>query len=228
MAGHISYPRTAAVANAWSNYRHAISLANVGAIDASISALRAILNDPNAPAHLKQLAAELVSKLYAQSEPPAEPPPVETSPAEPSPTELPVEQSGYGDCVQIVPDGGLAAHERAAGHTIEKHVEKSIEYLRSRLTDEGLDRASTFVSREQAEQLTSYNIDRNSDDIRDWLGTDKKTLVVDSNFGSKTGDILEYGAESPASGNGVTTVLRKDNSMPGGYRVHTSYPEIFE
>ena len=69
MAGHISYPRTAAVANAWSNYRHAISLANGGAIDASISALRAILHDPNAPAHLKQLAAELVSKLYAQSEP---------------------------------------------------------------------------------------------------------------------------------------------------------------
>jgi hypothetical protein len=66
MAGHISYPRTAAAESAWADYRDAITLANAGSADLAISLLRDILADPNAPPHLKQIAAELLAKLLAE------------------------------------------------------------------------------------------------------------------------------------------------------------------
>jgi hypothetical protein len=66
MPGHISYPRTAAVASAWSEYRQAVTLANAGAVDAAISKLRAIIEDAEAPAELKELASALLNKLYSQ------------------------------------------------------------------------------------------------------------------------------------------------------------------
>lgn len=63
MAGHISYPRTGAAKSAWTDYRRAISLANAGAHEAAISLLQDIIGNPNASLHLKEIAAELLTKL---------------------------------------------------------------------------------------------------------------------------------------------------------------------
>jgi hypothetical protein len=63
VAGHISYPRTAAAQNAWADYRHAITLANSGARGAAILLLQDVVDNPNASPYLQQVAAELLTKL---------------------------------------------------------------------------------------------------------------------------------------------------------------------
>jgi hypothetical protein len=66
VAGHISYPRTAAIADAWANYRHATVLADLGAIEAAIEKLEGVIGDPIAPERLKRLAGDLFSQLYVR------------------------------------------------------------------------------------------------------------------------------------------------------------------
>jgi hypothetical protein len=69
VVGHISYPRAAAIADAWSNYRHAVRLADIGALEAAIYKLEAILDDLNATEPLRGRAAVLLGNLYFRLHP---------------------------------------------------------------------------------------------------------------------------------------------------------------
>lgn len=68
------------------------------------------------------------------------------------------------------------------GHTLDKHVGKTDEQLAQRQRDQGnpptpswphgkpsVSAASTFETMEQAQRLTQYTIDQNSDEIKAWL-----------------------------------------------------------
>jgi hypothetical protein len=72
MPGHISYPRTAAIANAWSNLHDAVVLVDAGATAAAIEALEAILADPTAPGEVKRKAAELLNRIQNRTYPTGE------------------------------------------------------------------------------------------------------------------------------------------------------------
>jgi hypothetical protein len=63
VAGHISYPRTEEAESAWNDYRDAVTLANAGSREAAVALLQDIINNPNTPAELKQLAAKLLAQL---------------------------------------------------------------------------------------------------------------------------------------------------------------------
>jgi hypothetical protein len=69
VAGHISYPRSAAIADAWSNYRHAVRLADSGALEAAIYKLQTIIDNLNTTEPLRQRAAVLLANLYFRLHP---------------------------------------------------------------------------------------------------------------------------------------------------------------
>ncbi len=203
MAGHISYPRTAAVANAWSDYRHAIALANMGATAASIAALRGILNDPNAPAHLKDEAARLLRKLYAEAE--------TLSP------EI------------LVPGGGLDAHEgKIVGHTLLRHVAlpgEDLSDIDGFLNRRNIKVASIFADRETAEIATKNNIEKNNDTVRQWLSSEaKKSLEIENPDGCIVGFGFERGSALPIYLERTCTRLVRDKNRSEGYFIVTSFP----
>ena len=104
----------------------------------------------------------------------------------------------------LVCNCNLAAHENAGGHTIDRQVNKSDEYLINR----NLPFVSTFTDLGGAEAETGSNIEANAQAIQDWLSSSKS---------------YDRGAGSFGSGSTVRIILRRNPTMSGGYRVHTSY-----
>lgn len=143
-----------------------------------------------------------------------------------------------------LPGGSLQASESLGGHAIERHVEKPIQYLQDRTTNNsglpGSGRvAGSYYNIEIAEWATSVLLDMKSAEISNWLNMDmsipanRKLPLRDVEVG--LGDI-GYGVSRIGSGNNptgwdpiypsnVTAVLVYDASVPGlNYRVLTSYP----
>lgn len=124
-----------------------------------------------------------------------------------------------------VPGGGLAAHEAAGGHLIERHVGKSEADLRARLdADPKISGASSFRTLERAETVVGDAIAANRQRIDDWLAGSGTRLVLNHNASASTGISLNRGAADAADVNSVRLVLQRDASMETGYRIVTGYP----
>jgi RHS repeat-associated protein len=124
-----------------------------------------------------------------------------------------------------VPGGGLAAHENAGGHTLSRHVGKTDAELATRLTQQPkITGASTFPDVATAEAATHANIVGSQPAINTWLNGSQPSLVIQTQTGGITGRSMPRGAPGPIDVTGVRTVLRRDPSMPTGYRIQTSFP----
>jgi hypothetical protein len=155
----------------------------------------------------------------------------------------------------------LASNEwLGGGHTLDKHVGKTDEQLAQRLRDQGnpptqswphgkpsIGSASTFPSADRAQELTQYNIDKNSPEVKEWLGRPpsaenddlKLPINTDAPNGEYSGrsvtkqDNSVNGQGFKSKGmdaeaipvKGVRTVLKYDPTLDPPFVVLTSMPE---
>lgn len=124
----------------------------------------------------------------------------------------------------------IAGEETYGGHTLDRHVGKSDDFLRERLRMEDIDAASTYTSYTEATTYVNKVAVDNKVAIDTWLkGTGKNNLVVTSRFdGASIGRrITRTEMEKfvkPQSSDEATVVLKKDPNAPEGYYVLTSFP----
>jgi hypothetical protein len=127
----------------------------------------------------------------------------------------------------------LINDELAGGHTIERHVGKSIDWLRDRLSaNPDLSAVSTYWNLAEANAVTQRLFDQNWEKIIIWLNDptagDRLIVSFTNPLTSKRyfpiGLVLEDGAPIPVPGNGARAVLDKAPNLPNGFRVTTSFP----
>ncbi|MFC6337602.1 type IV secretion protein Rhs [Pseudomonas sp. CCM 7891] len=130
-----------------------------------------------------------------------------------------------GPYSEIVPGGGLAAHEAAGGHLIKKHIGKTNEQLASRLKHEPhVPTASTFHDRATAESTVSKMITDNGAKINKFTKGNKDKITIIQKTQHPIGTSLVRGAAATTPGTKIYLVLLKDKKMPDGYKVLTGYP----
>jgi hypothetical protein len=123
----------------------------------------------------------------------------------------------------LVPVGGLAWHEAAGGHLLDRHVALTVAQLATRLRREtAIPAASTFTDRVQAEAAVSQLLAGNAVPIARWLGGTRPEAAFRMDVGRPVGVILRRGARSPVPGSVVKAVLVRDDSVLG-YHVSTAF-----
>ncbi|CAI1641024.1 Uncharacterised protein [Serratia grimesii] len=135
------------------------------------------------------------------------------------------ETTATGQSSTIVPGGGLAAHEKAGGHLIDRHVGKTEAELFDRVSTGNTKTASTFTDRATAEAVTSKVIDSNQSKIQSYLsGSQKGYLELDYQSSAAIGISVTRGATSAVPATNARIIIGRDPSMPDGYKIITGYP----
>jgi len=130
------------------------------------------------------------------------------------------------DFNNLVPGGGLTAHESAGGHTLARHLGLTETELANRLTAQiALPRASSFTNRETAEQAISDAIDANQTQINNWLAGTAARLQIQYTAANSIGITLTRSATSTVPAQNLQIILRRDSTVPLGYYILTAYPE---
>lgn len=114
----------------------------------------------------------------------------------------------------------LARHEGGQlGHTIEKHVDKSLNYLRGRMvTQKG--RKSTFFTEQLANETTERVLREHADEVRAWAAGNESSYVITGRVKGHEGIVLER--------DGVTrtvpsTIIIRMSRFEGHPFIKTSY-----
>lgn len=130
-----------------------------------------------------------------------------------------------GPSSSIVPGGGLAAHETAGGHLIDRHVGKTEAELLNRVSTGNVKSASSFTDRATAEAVTSKAIDSNQAKIDSYLsGSQKGYLEIDYQSNVPIGISVSRGSTNVSSVTNARIIIARDPSMPTGYKIITGYP----
>lgn len=129
---------------------------------------------------------------------------------------------------QIVPNGGLRTHEDRGGHTLQKHVDKSVAELAERLVREKrITGSSSFSGRESAESAIAGALEANDGAIKSWLASGpSRPLVIRHSEAAPVGVSLPRGAAQPVPASKLVVVLMPDAGTSTGYRIHTAYPTL--
>ncbi len=124
-------------------------------------------------------------------------------------------------------ESGLLYHESLGGHTISKHVGKSLRELLQRLEAEpNLPTVSTFRSLDEAENYIARVLEAHADKIADWLrqtGQEARSLALQTQFSEPVGQVLARGASQLQGGHKVRVVLFRDSKSALGFRIQTAY-----
>jgi hypothetical protein len=120
----------------------------------------------------------------------------------------------------------LSKDEAQGGHTLSKHVGKSDEDLRQRLTREhNISGASTYTDRETAEKVVGAVLNQQREKIQRWLerSGEHPNLALDYQGEQPIGRTVRRGRSSSQPCSQAIVVLRYAGG--GQYYVLTSYPE---
>ncbi|VVQ23964.1 RHS repeat-associated core domain-containing protein [Pseudomonas fluorescens] len=132
-----------------------------------------------------------------------------------------------GPYSQIVPGGGLAAHEAQGGHLIIKHVGRTDTQLAQRLQAEpNIPAASTFMNRAEAEAAVSEALSSNSQKVTQFLNSNKGKTSFSHDLGRPVGVSMLNGLTHSQSASKLLLVLKKDPALPLGYLLLTGFPEL--
>ncbi|MGY2166622.1 RNase A-like domain-containing protein, partial [Pseudomonas tolaasii] len=130
-----------------------------------------------------------------------------------------------GPYSKIVPGGGLAAHERAGGHLMQKHIGRSESQLLDRLQREPhIPAASTFHDRATAELAVSNVLDGNKTQIDNFLTGPDNQIVIIQSVEAPIGTGIRKDTTTAVPGREIYLIIRRDERMHNGYRIHTGYP----
>jgi hypothetical protein len=124
----------------------------------------------------------------------------------------------------------LDLDELLGGHSIEKHVGKSEDWLRDRLLKEPETKiASSFRNYETANRVVAKAVKENIAKISDWLESGKGKLILKVEAENPIGIVLErgkggsVGLKTAKETNKAEIIIIRD-STPQGWHVLTSYP----
>jgi RHS repeat-associated protein len=127
-----------------------------------------------------------------------------------------------GPFSEIVPGGGLEAHESRGGHVIAKHVDRSEAQLRARLQEEpNIPIASTFPNRFEAESALSNAMRNNQKKIDDFVKGKAKKLIINEKVSIPVGVVRKSGKLEPLLS--IRLVLQRDVNSPLGYFILTGF-----
>ncbi len=113
------------------------------------------------------------------------------------------------------------------GHTIENHVGKSDEFLKSRLLSEPISAASTFKDMAEAESAVRSVLIKRGDLVQAWLDTEKSNKkAFYYKMKRPVGRVLKRGYVDSVDGNQVRVVLIRDAGYEEGFFILTAYPEL--
>ena len=122
--------------------------------------------------------------------------------------------------------GWLPAQE-TFGHTMERHVGRSVEYLRGRLRDQPrLKAASTFRNQQEAEAAIERTLRHNEQKVLDWLKAAKDSRAFRADLGDDIGEVLVRATGEVVQAHKVKVVLLPDRSATGGWRLFTAHPYL--
>lgn len=119
----------------------------------------------------------------------------------------------------------LARHEGGPmkAHTMRKHVGKSDAYLRARLrADKRKQFVSTFDDAESAEAAITSVLGSRARRLQAFLASTKRKTTLEAPVENIGGRVMDRDGNVSA-GSGVLLHLAKDDSMPEGYRIITTY-----
>ncbi|MDR0781276.1 MAG: hypothetical protein LBF16_11380, partial [Pseudomonadales bacterium] len=126
---------------------------------------------------------------------------------------------------QIVPGGGLAAHEAAGGHLLINHVGQTESQLMTRLTAEpGITGSSSFYNRTAAEAAVSNTLDANASNISTWLSGSSGRLRIDYVSPNPVGISISRDVSNAIDVSSTRIILVRDPSLATGYRIQTGFP----
>jgi hypothetical protein len=126
-----------------------------------------------------------------------------------------------------VPGGSLSAHEGVeGGHPVSRHVGKSDDDLRRRLSEPGVRTASTFPDLATADVAVGEVLRRRSREVAGWLERGPRGLRdFRATLDRPVGRVLRQGDARPVTGRTAVAVLAPSGRFPEGFRVHTAYVE---
>ncbi|MFV0431607.1 MAG: RNase A-like domain-containing protein [Alphaproteobacteria bacterium] len=121
--------------------------------------------------------------------------------------------------------GWLQTHERMGGHTIEKHVNKSDDYLKNRFKASNINEASSFLSLNLAEQVIAVGLWQNITELMDWMENPKGSdrLVIIAKDSAVVGRGLRRGDSRTYPRYGARIVLQKTKDKKSAF-ILTAYP----
>lgn len=136
---------------------------------------------------------------------------------------------GAGNAVNRLKNIGddiLDVMESSGGHTLDRHVGKSKEYLIERTKKLKGKGATTYISKDTATKSVKDVISKNSTDIVKWLNNSNDARLIiktDHSFDVGNGvlkntDILTEGLRK------TVTVIERTSDNELGFRIITSYP----
>lgn len=122
----------------------------------------------------------------------------------------------------------LAGDEQRGGHTLKKHVGRSDEQLRERLSREHISAASTWTDREAAETTVAEALRAEQRRVDSWVrkGYPRANLALHYDAGRTVGRSLRRGDDQTVDCTSAVIVLRADG--PDSFYVLTTYPEARE
>ncbi|WP_460319184.1 RHS repeat-associated core domain-containing protein [Pseudomonas ogarae] len=131
-----------------------------------------------------------------------------------------------GPFSEIVPGGGLAAHEARGGHLMKKHIGRSEAQLRKRLDSEPhVPTASTFPDRATAELSVSSVLKAKETEIDGFLRRPEKKLMLQQSFPAPVGVGVIRKSGKLENLSVVVLVLKKSKESSTGYNLLTGYVE---
>lgn len=137
---------------------------------------------------------------------------------------LPCPGDPEGPYSEIVPGGGLAAHEAQGGHLIAKHIDRTEAQLRDRLRAEpNIPIASTFPSRTAAESTVSSVMKKNKKTIDDFMIGNARKIVITEPMSTPVGVGVVRLSGKLESLAVVKLILQKSRNSPSGYIILTGY-----
>jgi len=146
----------------------------------------------------------------------------------PSP-DRPASRGGYEPASaapeDAIPGGGLAAHEGVdGGHTLDRHVGRSVVELRRRLEREDKREVSTFADEASANRFVAQALYARRVDVARWLASGPSgSEAFPYRLGGPAGSVLRRGARDVEAGRSVQVVLAPSRRFREGFRIVTAY-----
>jgi hypothetical protein len=110
------------------------------------------------------------------------------------------------------------------GHTVERHVGKSDNWLKKRLRQNpSMEAASTFVNEAAANRAQGLFVKRNKKLIDNWLKSGASDLSMTVDLGMPLGNVLLQGQSKSFSSSKVFYLIRRSEATPHGWYFHTSF-----
>ena len=119
----------------------------------------------------------------------------------------------------------IDSHEEAGGHTGERHIGKSEEWLKNRLKEEpNIPMASSFYSKEHANWAQNMVVRKHRKEIDAWLKSGQtKPLIIDIAMQSIIGKVLKRGKNKAVPTKKVRAIVVKNPDL-NSWHFKTSFP----